>query len=146
MSAMVSDDVSEDSLDPAEEKGARNQNEERGEGRDGDSQAGGPAAPEERPAEAFDDPHERIETVERPPGPAHETGGVGDGRREEPELDQERNRMLDVAVLHIQSREPEPEPQSGDEGEEDERWQPKQGNSKLHESVPPDHTQQHEEG
>src|SRR5258705_13720880 len=94
MSAMVSDDVSEDSLDPAEEKGARNQNEERGEGRDGDSQAGGPTAPEDRPAETFDDPHERIETVERPPGPAHETGGGGGGGREETEVGQEKKRKL----------------------------------------------------
>ena len=97
-------------------------------------------APEKRPADTLDNAHEWIETIDRPPGLRQETRGIGDGSGEKPDLDEERNRVLNVSVLDIQGRKPKADAQSGDESQDGEagtqRNEARTSSNPYHQTIP----------
>src|SRR5258708_64880 len=92
-------------------------------------QAGGLAAAGDGPPEAVNDAGHGIEAVEPAPARRNERGRVGDGRSEHPELDEERNDVADVAIKSVERGEPQADAESGEDGERQQRGQPKRGNS-----------------
>src|SRR5258708_38318446 len=64
-------------------------------------QAGGLAAAGDGPAEAVNDAGHGIEAVEPAPARRNERGRIGDGRSEQPELDEERNDVADDAIKGV---------------------------------------------
>src|SRR6266852_978030 len=92
-------------------------------------QARGLAAAGDGPAEAVNDAGHGIEAVEPAPARGNERGRIGDGRSEHPELDEERNDVADVAIKSVERGEPQADPESGEDGEREQRGQPKRGKS-----------------
>lgn len=78
---------------------------------------------EECPAETFDNAGHRVEAIQEPDRFRHERGRIHDRRGKEPELDDERDCVLEVTELYVQCREPEPYGQGCCESEKDENRQ-----------------------
>src|SRR5882672_9634607 len=92
-------------------------------------EAGGLAAASDGPAEAVNDAGHGVEAVEPAPAWRDESAGIGDGRGEHPELDEERDDVFDVAIESVESGKPEANAESGEEREGQERGEPKSGKS-----------------
>ena len=60
-------------------------------------------ATKDRPAEAVDDTHHRIEQIEQPPLLRDDAAGEADRGDVVPELDDERDDIAKVAVLDVES-------------------------------------------
>jgi hypothetical protein len=91
--------------------------------------AGGLAAAGDGPAKTVNDAGHGVEAVEPAPLLRDESAGIGDGRGEHPELDEERNDVFDVAVESVESGKPEADAESGEERKGQERGEPKSGKS-----------------
>src|SRR2546421_53518 len=111
------DDIGERALHTAEVGGAGDEEEDRHAARHRDHRPEAVARADERPAEALDDARHRVQPENRVPRLAAHVGG--EDARKEPDLDQERHDVLDVAVRHVERREPEADPERGHEREEE---------------------------
>src|SRR5258707_3825868 len=90
-------------------------------------EAGGLAAASDGPAEAVNDACHGVEAVEPAPARRDESGRIGDGRGEHPELDEERDDVFDVAIESVESGKPEADTESGEEREGQERGEAEKG-------------------
>src|SRR5919106_2729895 len=117
----ASDDVREAALRALEvNEPAREQ--ERGDAyRDCEHRAGRIPRAENRPAETRDDPGHRVQPEQRAPLLGHDRGRVDDRGREEPDLDQEWDSLLHVAVRDVEGRQPKAHAQGGEDDKDDQR-------------------------
>src|SRR5919199_6387355 len=79
---------------------------------------------EQSGTKAVDDGHHRIQSKGNPPLLRDDGRGVGNGRAEEPELDEQRNRHLHITEANIERREPAPDTDRGYERHQKEEWHP----------------------
>src|SRR6185436_10089695 len=113
------DDIGEPALDGAEvAEGDGEQHSRAGKG-DPD-QIEGQRASEDRVTEADDHAYHRVQRVEQPPPRGDDVEGIEHRRREQPELDHERDDVAEVAVAHHQRGEERAGGCGKDDGAEDE--------------------------
>src|SRR5438552_4106318 len=93
---ITSQHVGERPLHPPEVERSGDQHDDRRDTRHDDHRARRRRQAEQDPSEPFDDPGHRIEPVDRAPWFAQQAARVRDRRREQPELDHERQHVADV--------------------------------------------------
>ena len=86
----------------------------------------------EGPAETVDDACHGIEAVEPAPALRHEGRGIGDGRGEHPELDEEGSDVFNVAIESVERGEPEADAESRGDGQYHEKRKPDSGDGGSH--------------
>src|ERR671919_82765 len=141
----ASHDVGEGFFHSPEVVRSTDQQNEGDQGRHADHRARRCCHVEEGPAETLDDPDHGIEPIHGAPGLREEAARIGDRRREEPDLQQERHDEPYVSIVHVQGREPEGDSERRDEREQDEERQPQDAKRGWH-AVVEDHDDQHDEG
>jgi len=119
------DSVGNGGLHAIEEVEAAEDNESDDGGGSEKQEAGSLAAAGDSPAETVNDAGHGVEAVEPAPLLRDERAGIGDGRGEHPELDKERDDVLDVAVESVESGKPQTDAESGEEGEGQQGGEPK---------------------
>src|SRR3984957_7365012 len=88
----------------------------RGHGERDPHRAGVERNAEQRPAEAVDDPDQRVERIEQAPRFRHVGGGESHRRDEQAELHDERNDVAEVAVFDVERSEQQSEAEREGEG------------------------------
>src|SRR6476661_6982931 len=140
----TSDDIGERALHASEEKGTPGEERERGDTRDENHRARPRRRPQQRPAESLDDADHRVQRVQGAPSLGQQAAGIGDGRREHPELREEGHHVSNVSKLDVERREPEADAERGREGQRDEHRKPYDLRGGC-DSVPPHEPEQHRE-
>src|SRR6266508_4536288 len=101
-----SDDIREGAFGAAEKERSGDKNDDGSERRDHNAGARSGSLPEQGPAKALDNSNHGIEAIHRPPRSREETRWIGDRGGEEPDLHEEGHRVLDIAILNIESGKP----------------------------------------
>src|SRR5690242_13734242 len=123
----VLDLVGNGGLHAVEEEKAAEKNENYGQGRSEQKQAGSLAAAGDGPAEAVNDAGHGIKAIEPAPARGDKRGGVSDGRGEHPECDDEGDDVADVAIERVEGGEPEADAEGGEEREKEKSGKPESG-------------------
>jgi len=123
------DAVGNGGLHAIEEEEAAEEDESDDGGGSEKEEAGGLATASDGPAETVNDAGHGVEAVKPAPARRNERGRIGDGGGEHPELDEEWDDVLDVAIESVECGKPEADAESGEEREGQKKGEPKSGKS-----------------
>ena len=127
MGALELDAIGNGGLHPIEEEEAAKEHHGDGGGGNEKKEAGSLAASGDGPAEAVNDARHGVEAVKPAPAQRNERRGIGDWRREHPELDEEGDHVADISIESVKRRHPEADAQSGEDREEKQHGKPECG-------------------
>ena len=114
-------------LHAVEEEEAGDEDDGDGGSRSGEREPGRLAVSGDGPAEAVDDAGHGIESIKPAPANGNESGWIGDGGGEHPELDEEGNDVFDVAIESVERGKPEANAKGGGNGEKKKKGKPEHG-------------------